>query len=537
MHVDIFTDRRRKTPYHYALIRQTYRDDDGNVRHRTRGRITGLPLEKLQALRDFFRAGLPEASNVDKQVLNSREYGAGKVLWELAAELGLERMLYSRRERWVRYVLAMIIGRVIWQGSKLSLVNLWKDTCLWELVGLKNERPDVNECYAAMDELLFRRTMIETKLARDRLRDGCVVLYDLTRVYMEGDYESSRLVDYGYSPSGPRGHKQILVALLTDREGCPVGIRVYRGNMSDQMTVQDRIRQLKDDYGLTEVIFVADRGTLTAARVADASEAGLRTITALRHGQIVKLVERGVIQMGLFDEMHIVEVIEPDHPCVRYLLCKNPETAEKETRTRRTLLDKTVAALTKLQTRKHPLPEAALAAKVGETLGKWKMKKFFLWEIKDAKLVWSLDMERIEAEETLDGCYVVRTNVSNKMLGKEDAVACYRRLMHVEQAFRNLKTVFLEFRPVFHHKDERIEAHAFICLLAYYLQWHLMQRLKPLFEADGEGENRRWTLDGVLERLKAIRRETIRVYGVECEVTTTPDDEQQQILDLLAAKK
>lgn len=290
---------------------------------------------------------------------------------------------------------------------------------------------------------------------------------------------------------------------------------------------------MKDDYGLSEVIFVADRGTLTAARLTEVGEAGLRTVTALRHGQIVKLLDRGVIQMGLFDEKNIAQVTEPEHPTVRYLLCKNPETADKETKTRRALLDKTIAALTKLQARKHPRTPTELAAKVGELLGRWKMKKFFLWEIQDAQLVWSLDTEQVQAEETLDGCYVVRTDVAKDTFGKDEAVACYRRLMHVEQAFRNLKTVLLELRPIFHHKDERIEAHAFICLLAYYLQWHLMQRLEPLFAADGEGENRRWTLDGVIERLKGIRQDIVRFQDVDCPRTTIPDKEQQHILDLL----
>jgi transposase len=537
MYVDIHTDTRRKTPYSYGLFRESYRDDAGRVCHRTRGKITGLPVEKLQALRDFFRAGLPEASTVEKEVLGSRESGASRAVWELARALGLERMLYSRREPWVRYALAMIVGRVVWQGSKLSLVNLWPETVLWELAGLGSERPDVNRCYAAMDELLTRQGAIEKKLAADRLSEGCVVLYDLTRVYMEGAYEDSGLVDFGYSSCGPRGHKQILVALMTDKGGCPVGVKVYRGNTADQTTVADRVAQLKRDYGLSEVIFVADRGTLTASRIKDVGEAGLKTVTALRHGQIVGLLDRQVIQMGLFDERNIAEVTEPENPAVRYLLCKNPETADKETTTRRALLDKTAAALTQLQARKRPLPDAELAAKVGELLGKWKMKKFFLWEIRAGKLEWRIDTDRVAKEEALDGCYVVRTDVSKDAFVKQEAVACYRQLTWVEQAFRNLKTVFLEFRPVFHRKDERIEAHALICMLAYYLEWHLIRRLEPLFAADGEGEHRRWTLDGVLERLKSLRREILRVEGVTCEIQTTPDDEQQKILNLLAGKE
>ncbi len=533
MYFDIHTDRRRKTPYHYGLFRESYRDEDGQVRHRTRGKVMGLPLEKLKALREFVRAGMPDVSGVEKSTRSSREYGASGALWELALELGLDKMLYSRREEWVRYILAMIIGRVVWQGSKLSLVNLWKDTCLWDLMGLGGPRPDVDACYTAMDELLFRQGAIEKKLAKGRLTDGCVVLYDITRAYMEGDYDGSGLVDFGYAPAGKRGHKQVLVGLLTDREGCPVGVRVYRGNTSDQKTVSGWIETLKGDYELSQVIFVGDRGMLTKSRLTEVGQAGLQTVTALRHGQIMTLLKRGVIQMGLFDEKNIAQVVDPDPPNVRYMLCKNPLTAKKETKTRRALLDKTTAALVKLQSSKGKFDDQKRAAKVGAVLGKWKMAKFFTWRIQAGRLTWNLDQDRIQQEEILDGCYVVRTDVSKERLDKDEAVACYRRLMRVEQAFRNLKTVLLEIRPMFHHKDERIESHVLICMLAYWLQWHMLERLAPLFERDGEGSDRRWTLDGVIERLKGIRQEIVRFDGVDCLQTTTPDEEQQHILDLL----
>ena len=532
--MDIHTDTRRKTPYHFGLFRESYRDEEGRVRHRTRGKLMGLSLEKLVALREFVRAGMPQVWGVEKSAVGgSREYGASGSLWGMAKDLGLDRLLYSRREGWVRYALAMIIGRVVWQGSKLSLVNLWRDTCLWEMVGLGRERPDVDRCYAAMDELLSRQGTIEKKLGGGRLSDGCVILYDITRAYMEGGYAGSSLVDFGYSPAGKRGHKQILVALLTDKEGCPVGVKVYGGNRSDQTTVADRVQELRGRYGLSEVIFVGDRGMLTKARLNEVGSGGLKSVTALRHGQIVSLLTRGVIQMGLFDERNIAEVADPDHPAVRYLLCKNPMTAEKEAKTRRALVDKTVAALSKLQSPKGHRDEQKLAAKVGAVLGKWKMGKFFTWKIEGGHLEFQIDPDHVEREEALDGCYVVRTDVPKETMTKDEAVACYRRLMHVEQAFRNLKTVLLEIRPVFHHKDQRIEAHVFICMLAYWLQWHLIRRLQPLFENDGAGKQRRWTLDGVLERLKAIRRQIVRWHGVDCPLTTTPDEEQQYILDLL----
>jgi hypothetical protein len=553
MFLEIHIDRRRKTPYVYGLFRETFRQD-GKVLHRTRGRVTGLSFEQLTALRDFVHQGCPRSPLGECRVKDSREYGAVGAVMEVAKALGLPRLLYSRQEKWVRCALAMIVGRVVYQGSKLALTNLWRDTALWSVCGLGEERPDVDDCYDAMDELRARQPAIQKALARKHLKDGCLVLYDVTSSYFEGEYARSELVDWGYNRDGKRGHKQIVIGLMTNREGCPVGAAVYRGNTNDQKTLSDRVQELRKEYGLQDVVLAGDRGMLTAARLPELSAAGIRSVTALTHPQMHKLVQRKVIEPGLFDERQIAEVHDPQAPGIRYLLCRNPLTGEKESRTREALIGKTREALDRLaRSRKRRTPEE-LGAAVGKALARWKAGKFFFWRVQDEKLEWSVDQGRVETEQSLDGCYVVRTDAPERVFDKNAAVAAYRQLAEVERGFRQLKTVALEIRPTYHHKDERIEAHVFLCVLAYYVQWHMRQRLAPLFAEDGEGQDRRWTFAGVLERLKSIRQETVvfsdtaATLGTqgtknanpaqETEVTlgTTPDDEQQRILDLLGVR-
>ena len=533
MFLEIHTDRRPKTPYHYGLFRETFRQD-GQVKHRTRGRVTGLDHAQLLALREFVKCGCPGGVLSSCAVKRSREHGASAAVLRMAEELGLPRLLYSRREPWVKHVLAMLVGRVVYQGSKLALTNLWKDSALWSLCGLGEDRPDVEDCYDALDRLLARQAAIQKRLAGRHLQGGCLVLYDVTSTYFEGAYEDSDLVAFGYNRDGKRGHPQIVIGMMTDARGCPVGVFVYPGNTADQTTLADRVRELKDRYGLAEVILAGDRGMLTAARLAELSEAGMRSVTALTHPQMLALVERKVIEPGLFDEHNIAEVTDPRQPSIRYLLCRNPLTAEKESKTRQALIGKSREALEKLARSRKQRTAEQIGAAVGVALAKWKVGKFFAWRVAAGTLEWTLDEARVTREAALDGCYVIRTDAPAATLDKTHAVAAYRQLAQVDRGFRQLKTVALEMRPVYHHKDERIEAHVFLCMLAYYVQWHMQQRLAPLFAEDGQGKNRRRTFVGVLERLKSIREQTVVLHRTEATITTTPDPEQQRLLDLLS---
>ena len=520
-----------------GVLRSSYRQD-GKIKHSNHGRITGLSLDQLKLIQAAFRGDvIPKDSAEAFRTLHSKEYGASHALLQLARQLELDRALYSRNEPWVQDCLAMIVGRVVYAGSKLALSNQWKNTALWELCGVTGWVDVEKHCYEPMDRLLERQKAIQCTLAKKHLQNGHMVLYDITSSYFEGAYEQSDIVLFGYNRDGKKGHEQIVLGLLCNAQGCPVGVEVFAGNTQDAKTVVDKIQELYRDYGLKEVTFVGDRGMITQANARELKEIeGLHTISALTHRQIVELLDRKVIQIELFDEKRIVEVVDPDHPLQRYCLCRNPQTAHRETTTRQRLLDRTQEALGKITGRKKKTSAQKLAAQVGKALARYKMSKFVEWEVKEGRLQWSFNEARITQEKLLDGCYIVSANVPKLRMNETEVVAAYKGLSVVERAFRTLKTVALEIRPVYHKLDDRIRSHVFLCVLAYYLQWHVQQRLQPLFESDGEGKYRQWTLENALERLKGIRRERVKMGDVEFDHVTQADDEQQRILDLLKIK-
>ncbi len=541
LHLEIQTS--RKNPV--GLLRTTFRDKTaGKNVHTQHGRITGCSLDELKMLQLAFRKGVvPTDSPEAFKILSSREYGASHALLELAKDLGIHRMLYSRSEPWVNSVLAMVIGRVVYQGSKLSLCNQYENTCLWELCGIEG-RPDVEEhCYDPMDRLLERQVAVQKKLATKHLENGCLVLYDITSSYLEGEYESSEIVDFGYNRDNKKGHKQIVIGLLCNAQGCPVGVEIFKGNTNDATTVNDKVEELRKKYQMERIVFVGDRGMLTAARLEDLSSIdGLNTISALTHHQLADLLKRDVIQPELFDEKSIVEIADPEKEKERYCLCRNPVTAESETATRKRLLELSEEGLKKIADYKQSTTVEILGSRIGKLLAKYKMGKFIIWEVEpdgDRKkskkhiVKWSIDQEKVDHEQVLDGCYIVRTDVPEQTMTTDEVVAGYKALGGVERAFRSLKTALLEMRPIYHKKDERIKAHVFLCMLAYYLQWHLVDRLRPLFEKDGTGKDRRWTVENVIERLATIQSNLVSANGVQFDQITEPDEEQSEILRLL----
>lgn len=518
----------------YGLIRSSYREN-GRVKHTTHGRITGMSVSQLKLLQAAFRGEVvPKDTPQALQLVGSKEHGASACVLALARELGLDRAIYSRRESWVQDVLAMIAGRVVYAGSKLALSNQWKNTTLWEQCGVTGP-VDVDEhCYAPMDRLLARQGAIEKTLAARHLKEGRLVLYDITSSYFEGEYADSELVLFGYNRDGKKGHEQMVVALVCNEEGCPVGVEVFPGNTQDASTVPQKIADIRQAYGVKEILFVGDRGMITQASAEQVQGMeGLNLISALTHRQIVELLARKVITPELFDERRIVEVIDPQDLHRRYALCRNPQSAQRETSTRQRLLDLTRAGLDKIAHAQRGATAEKIGSRVGRVLQQYKMGKFVVWEVKEGRLLWQFNQERIAAESLLDGCYVICADVKPEVMSSEDLVRAYKKLRFVELAFRNLKTVQLELRPVFHKTDDRIRAHVFLCVLAYYLQWHMKQRLQPLFESDGEGKHRQWTFENVIQRLMAIRREKVSMVGVEFFQVTTPEPDQKRILDLL----
>jgi transposase len=535
LHLEIQTHRAHPV----GLIRSSFRDPaDQSVQHTNHGRLTGLSLDQLKLIRAAFQgAVVPKGDPAAFRCLDSKEYGASYAVLAMARQLNLDRLLYSRNEPWVQDCLAMIVGRVVYAGSKLALSNQWKNSALWELCGVAGNVDVETHCYQPMDRLLERQPSIQRALAKKHLRNGHVVLYDITSTYFEGAYEQSEIVLFGYDRDGKRGHEQVVLGLLCDERGCPVGLELFAGNTQDAQTVIDKIQELRREYGLRAVTFVGDRGMITATNAQKLETVkGLHTISALTHRQMFDLVERKVIQRELFDEQQIVEVTDPAKPAQRYCLCRNPVTQTQETATRQRLLQLTTAGLDKLVKRKKKSQAQKLGAQVGRLLQRYKMGKFVAWTVKDGRLEYQLKQAAIDQEQLFDGCYIVSTTVPKQTLDTPATVGAYKSLAQVEQAFRTLKTVALEMRPVYHKLDDRIRSHVFLCVLAYYVYWHLQERLAPLFQKDGHGKDREWTMENVLENLAGIRKERLTVAGVEFEQVSTPNEQQQHILDLLKIK-
>jgi transposase len=533
LHLEIQTHRAHPV----GLIRSTFRQE-GKIKHSNHGRITGLALDQLKLIQSAFRGDvIPKDDPAAFQCVESKEYGASCALLQLAKQLDLHRALYSRSEPWVNDCLAMIVGRLVYAGSKLSLSHQDKNSALWDLCGVPGPVDVEDHCYLPMDRLLERQPAIQRTLAKKYLKNGHLVLYDITSSYFEGAYEKSDLVLFGYNRDGKRGHEQVVIGLLCNSQGCPVGAEVFAGNTQDAATVLGKIEELKKEYGLSQVIFVGDRGMVTQANAQEISKIeGLQTISALTHRQILQLLERKVIQPELFDDKKVVQVIDPQNTAQRYCLCRNPDMAVRETATRQRLMDLTGAQLEKIAQSRRKASAEQIGSRVGKVLARYHTGKFVEWKVAAGRLQWQWDQGRIQQEKLLDGAYIIHTRVSVQEMSEVEVVANYKRLSLVEMAFRNIKTVSLEMRPVYHHKDERIRAHVFLCVLAYHLQWHLSQRLKALFEKDGIGKNRQWTTASIIERLKGIRQERVRVGGVEFTQVSQPDAEQQEILELMKVK-
>ena len=498
------------------------------VKKETICQFSGLSLEQLQLIKASIQG--KTVMKEEFKILGSREYGASFACCSILKELGLDKAIYSRPSMdWVKSVLAMIIGRIVFAGSKLALSACSAYSCLWEVCGLSGEIDvDIN-CYDAMDKLFARQMAIQQTLARKHLHNGTIVLYDITSCYMEGEYADSELVGFGYNRDRKRGTEQIVISLLCSKDGCPIAVEVFKGGTKDETTVLDKITELGAKYGLEKVIFVGDRGMITQAKYEQINHDLIKVVSALSHGKIKELCDKGTIQMSLFDKDNIVEVIDGD---IRYMLCLNPDMAAKEAATRKILLEKTTEELNKIivSTKKT---KNSKAVRAGKTVSKYNMAKFIIFEGNDDKLTYRLDEAKIAQESQLDGCYIVFTDVSKDDLIAVDTVKTYKSLIQVEQAFRSIKTTALEIRPVYHKTDDRIKCHVFICMLAYYVMWHMRQRLAPLCEIDGAGKDRRYSFDFIIENLKAIRRDSVQFMDSLTSAITAPNEEQVRILDLL----
>ena len=510
-----------------GYIRNSYRED-GKVKHQTLARINGVPLAQLQSMKAAFDGKV--ISREDITITDGREYGASALLFNLAKKIGLDKIIYSRNDQWVRDALAMIIGRVIYQGSKLALSRTREISCLWEICGINDEKIDVDKhCYDAMDELLARQQLIQKKLAAKHLTTGSVILYDITSSYFEGEYEGSEMVAFGYNRDKKRGKKQITIALICTKDGCPVAVEVFAGNTADSTTVRAKIAEIRDAYKVSNFVFVGDRGMLIQKNIDECGDCA--SITALTHSAMKKLHEERGVQLSVFDEGTGTEVGFPEEPNIRYILRKNPVRKEEEQKTRLSLIKKTEENLRGIAMPKRKTNDKTLAARAAKVFYKYKTEKYFSWNIEGGKVIFSRKNGLITDEEKYDGLYVLRSNVPANVMSITEVVQAYKSLTNVEQAFRSMKTVQLEIRPVFHRTEDRIKAHVFICMLSYYLLWHMNAALKDLYNEKAKS----YTHTHVIEIMKTLQRFKMTVAGTLMDAYTIahPNETQQKIQNMV----
>jgi len=402
----------------------------------------------------------------------------------IASRLGLARLLDRAPSRERSLALAMIVQRVLAPGSKLACARQLSQSTLAEELGLGDV--DADGLYAALDWLGERQEAIERRLARRHLAEGAHVLYDVSSSYFEG--RTCPLLQLGYSRDGRRGSLQIIYGLLCDRVGRPLAIEVFPGGLHDDKTLPAQIDKLRERFGFTTLVLVVDRGMATKANLETlATDPGIGWITALKAPQVRKLVKEGSLQLSLFDEQNLGEITSADYPGERLVVCRNPLVAAERARKREDLLGATEAALAQVKQRVDAgtlAGAAEIALAVGQVITKRKVKKHFQLEIEDTRFAYHRKQAQIDEEAALDGFYVLRTNLTDQALTAPDVVRSYKQLAHAERAFRTLKGPELEIRPIRHRREDRVRAHAFLCLLAYYLEWHLRAAWAPLLYTD-----------------------------------------------------
>lgn len=479
--------------YETYLLRRTYRQG-GKVKHQTLGNLSHLPPDLIDTIRRRLSGGSPEDGGPWK-IVRSLPHGHVAGILGTMRHLQFDTLIASRASRERAIVLAMITSRILQPGSKLSTVRALKEETATTSLSLELELEDIseNEIYEALDWLYKRRSRIENKLAKKHLKDGTLLLYDVSSSYYTG--RQSNLVQFGYNRDGKRGFPQIVYGLLCNAEGCPISIDVFEGNTSDPKTLGTQIEKVRKRFGIQRVVFVGDRGMITSKRINEELRdvEGLDWISALRADSIKKLAKQNVIQTSLFDERDLVEVTSPDFPDERLIVCRNPILAERRRRKRSELLDATELKLNEIvaatQRKNRPLKgKDKIGLRTGKVLNKYNVGKHFDLDISDKSFSYQRNEEKIKAEAALDGIYVIRTSAEKKNMSSDDTVRAYKDLAKVERAFRSMKTVDLKIRPIYHWLDTRIRAHVFLCMLAYYVEWHLRQRLAPILFDDHQRE-------------------------------------------------
>ena len=474
------------------LLREGWREGKKTMK-RTLANLTHWPAQKIEALRRLLR---DETLVSPQELFTTRQtlpHGHVQAVLGMIRQLGLAAIISAQPCRERDLVVAMVAQRLLDPCSKLATTRAWHTTTLAEELGVEKATED--DLYQAMDWLLKRKERIEKKLAKRHLANGCLVLYDVTSSYYEG--RTCPLARFGHDRDGKKGRPIIIYGVMTDAEGRPVSVQVYPGNTGDPTTVVDQIEKLRQKFGLTRVVMVGDRGMLTQPQIDKIKQyPGWGWITALKSGAIRSLVQEGALQLSLLDQKNLAEITSPDYPGERLMACYNPLLGEERGRKRQALLEATEKRLTKIcqevgRRKKKILKEKEIALKVGKVLGQYKMGKHFECTIGEGSFQFQRREEAIRQEAELDGIYVIRTSESKERLSAEATVRSYKSLSEVERAFRCLKGIELRVRPIRHRTEERVPAHIFLCLLAYYVEWHLRRAWAPLLFEDEERREER----------------------------------------------
>jgi len=567
MYIDFVPNRGSKPA---ILLRESIREGK-RIKKRTIANLSALTLEQAEAIRLVLKGEQLAPAGGGLDCVRSLPHGHVEAVRIAMRRLGFEKLIDGKASRERDLVAAMAAGRIIApDASKLAMTHAWAGTTLAEDFSVADAHED--ELYAAMDWLIERQNKIEKRLAKRHLKEGGLVLFDLTSSSFEG--VTCPLAKIGYSRDGKPGTLQVNYGLLTDARGCPVAVSVFDGNTADPKTLLPQVEKVRDNFGIASLIMVGDRGMISKVQIeAMRAMEGAGWLTALKSGAIAKLADAGQLQLDLFDERNLVSLTSEDYPGERLVACRNPELAKLRAAKRKDLIAATERELQKVAdmvTAGKLLGRGKIGVRAGKVIGKYKMAKHFDLDIQDAAFSFSVNEQRVAAEAALDGLYVIRTSAGEAEMSAGAAVLNYKRLAEVERAFRTLKGVDLQVRPIRHRLENRVKAHIFLSMLAYYVQWHLAEAWKPLLFTDeapaGEARERdpvapakrsadalakaqtrrlaggspALSFRGLLTHLATIVRNTMRPKNAKpgmgtFTLTTEAAPKQRQALDLAAA--
>ena len=482
MHVHIVPNRGSPPT---VLLRESYREGS-KVRKRTLANLSSLSAAQIESIRATLRGEFLQPVAQSFEVIASPSHGHVQAVALAMQRVGFASLVASKPCRERDLVLAMVGARILAPHTKLATTRWWHTTTLPEEFDVVDA--DEDDLYAAMDWLRAHQNTIQKKLAARHLSEGGLVLYDLSSSYFEGT--CCPLAKMGYNRDGKTGLLQVNYGLLTDARGCPVAVSVYEGNVTDSKTLMPKVKRLREDFGIERFVLVGDRGMISSKAIAELRETdGVGWITALKSVSIRALVEQGHLQLGLFDEVNLVELSSPEYPGERLVACRNPELARLRAHKREELLAATARNLDKIKLSVDAgrlLGSDKIGVRAGKVVNQYKVAKHFELTIEDNTFTFARKRDAILAEAALDGIYIIRTSVSAVQMDAPSCVRNYKSLAQVERAFRSLKTVDLKVRPIHHRKADRVRAHIFLCMLAYYVEWHMREAWRELMFADAD---------------------------------------------------